>query len=100
MDKIRIKEFLKREDYIYMDTDTNMSIKGLSNLTYAAIVCQAGLPTFYVLSLHEDRKINTTFKVQVKVHIHPSQIEKFENISALKLRKPPQATLSCLLKQQ
>lgn len=83
----------KREEYIYMDCSIRMSVKAMSNLMYAAIITKSGLPTSYGVGIYEYSRAQNAFNnVEVKVHIHPTQIERFEQESGIALRKPQSVT--------
>lgn len=82
-------KYLKQEEYVYKDTTIRMSKRAMSDLLYAAIICQAGLPTFFGVGIYEyGRDSNRFNNVDVKVHIHPSMIHQFEIESQAILREP------------
>lgn len=85
------KEYLKKEEYIYMDLTILMNDKTMANVLYAAIKTQADFPTIWSMSAYEyDRAQNKHNEALIKVHIHPSQVTEFELISGRQLRKPQQ----------
>lgn len=86
---------LKNEEYIYMDCKIRMSTRAMANLMYAAIITQSGLPTSFGVGIYDyERSQNAYNMVDVKVHIHPSQIERFELESTVKLIKPLSVTIN------
>lgn len=78
-----------RENYVYRDCKIRMSQKVMANLLYAAIMTKAGLPTSYGCGIYEYRRDQNSYNcVDIKVHIHPDQISKFEELSGVKLKTP------------
>lgn len=88
------KEFLKKEEFVYMDLSILMNDKTMANVLYAAIKTQAHFPTIWSMSAYEyDRKQNKHNNAWIKVHIHPSQIITFELISNCQLKQPQSVTI-------
>ena len=82
-------KFLPREEYEYRDCKVRMSQRAMADLLYAAISTKSGLPHFHGVVIHQyTRKQNAFNRVDVKVHIHPSQIAEFEGIAGVKLTMP------------
>lgn len=88
-------EHYKREEYVYMDAHIRMSQKAMANFLYASIMTRASLPTSFGVGIYEyDRHQNSFNNVDIKVHLHPSYIPKFEDLSGTKLRKPVSITIN------
>lgn len=85
-----------KKDYIYMDCSIKMSQKAMANLLYAVIITHSDIPTTYGVGIYEyTRSQNSYNMVDVKIHIHPSKINEFEELSGVKLEKPIQIQLNC-----
>lgn len=84
-----------KTDYIYMDCDIKMSQKSMANLLYAVIMTHSDIPTTFGVGIYEyTQKQNSYNRVDVKIHIHPSKIEEFEQLSGIKLKTPIQLQLN------
>ena len=82
-------KYLPKEEYIYMDLDLTMSEKQMASALYAGIETHAAFTILYNLNRGEySRKKNSRNRAQIKVHIHPNEIENFNTLSGLKLKKP------------
>lgn len=76
------------EEYEYRIAKTKMSKNKLADLMYAAIMTRSGLPNSFGIGIYNlTRSQNTYNLVDVNVHIHPSKIEQFEEISGVSLRE-------------
>ena len=85
-----------KKDYIYMDCSIKMSQKAMANLLYAVIITQSDIPTSYGVGIYKcTRSQNSYNMVDVKIHIHPSKIDEFEELSGVKLEKPIEIQLNC-----
>lgn len=89
------KPYLKKEEFVYMDFELSMSDKAMSNALYAAVMTQASFPTIWNMDAYQySRAQNKRNRMYLKVHIHPSMIETFNEISLGKLEKPIEVTLN------
>jgi hypothetical protein len=89
------KPYLKREEFVYMDFELQMSDKAMANALYAAVITQASFPTIWSMSAHDyNRSQNKRNGMILKVHIHPTMIETFNSISLGILQKPPTITIN------
>lgn len=92
---IRDPYFKNLSEYVYRDCHIRMSVKAMSNLLYAVIITHAGIPLTWTLGAYEyTRQQNAYNGVDVKVHIHPDNIEAFEKLSGAKLEKPQSVTVN------
>lgn len=81
--------YLPKEQYVYRVCKIKMSDRAMSDLLYAAIMTQAGLPLSHGIGIYShDRRTNRYHYVNFKVHIHPEAIKKFEEISGVELTMP------------
>lgn len=82
-------KYLPKEEYIYMDLDIKMSTKEMASVLYAGIDTAARFTILWNMNRGEySRNQNSINMAHIKVHIHPSQIENFNNLSGLKLKQP------------
>lgn len=87
--------FPKKEEYIYMDCSIRMSNRAMADLLYAVIMTDSSVVTSYGIGIGDyDRKQNAYNRVDIKIHIHPSLIEEFNNISKTILTKPIRVTIN------
>lgn len=83
------KIILDKENYIYMDCNIEMSQKAMSNLLYAVIMTHSTISSTFGIGIYEyTRKQNSYNTVNIKVHIHPTKINEFEELSEVKLKSP------------
>lgn len=82
-------KYRKKEEYVYMDLPVKMSTKVMANVLYAAFETAAEFTTIWNMNRGEyTRKQNTYNTGYLKVHIHPDEITKFNELSGLQLQKP------------
>lgn len=90
-----MKKFYKKEEYVYMDLAFTMSTKQMADVLYAAIETDAKLPNFWYMNRGEfTRKQSSRHRAWAKVHIHPDEINNFEELTGLKLEEPIQFQLN------
>ena len=84
-----------KTDYIYMDCSIKMNQKAMANLLYAVIMTRSDIPTTFGVGIYEyTQKQNSYNRVDVKIHIHPTKIDEFEELSGVKLKTPIQLQLN------
>lgn len=84
-----MRKILNKDEYVYMDCSITLSTKKLSNVLYAAIMTQSAITNSYGVGIYEyDRSQNSYNGCDLKIHIHPTMIDKFEELSHIKLRNP------------
>ncbi len=89
------KEYLKYEEFVYMDFKLKMSDKAMANALYAAVISQASFPTIWSMDAHDyNRSQNKRNSMTLKVYIHPTMIDTFNSISLGKLQKPPKVGIN------
>lgn len=87
---------MNEEEYIYRDCNIRMSQKAMSNLLYAVIMTRAAIPTTYGIGIYEYRRDQNSYNtVDIKIHIHPTKIDEFEEIAGVKLERPISITVNC-----
>lgn len=85
---------LKKEEFVYMDCSIRMSTRVMADLLYATIMTGAAIPTTWGIGIYDNsRNSNSYNRVDVKIHIHPTMIDKFEHLSDVKLKKPISVTI-------
>lgn len=76
-------------NFVYRDCKIKMSEKSMSNLLYAVIMTHSKIQDTYGVGIYDyNRKQNTYNTVDIKIHIHPNNIEEFEQLSGFKLKEP------------
>lgn len=86
---------MKQEEYVYRDLEINMSTKSLSDVLYAGIMTDAKFTTLWTLSGKEyTRTQNSRNEACIKIHIHPTKIKQFEELSGKTLKKPISVTIN------
>lgn len=90
------KFYLRREEeFVYMDCKIRMSTRAMANLLYASLITRSPLVNSYGVGIYEyERKSNSFNMVDIKVHIHPDNIERFEQEATVKLVKPISITVN------
>lgn len=84
-----------KEEYVYKDCKIRMSSKSMSNFLYAIIMTKATISGTLGIGIYEYNRIQNSFNnVDIQIHIHPSQIEIFEEISGTKLKEPVKINLT------
>jgi hypothetical protein len=83
-----MRNFYKKEEYVYKDANIRLSQKAMSDFLYASLMCQASITTSWCLCYEYSRKQNSYNNADFKVYIHPNEIEQFEIISGTKLKEP------------
>ncbi len=84
-----MKGYFPKEEYVFMDLDLTMSEKQMASALYAGIETNAAFTILYNLNRGEySRKQNSRNRAQIKVFLPESQIENFNNLSGLALKKP------------
>jgi len=86
-----MRKILNKDEFVYKDCKVSISDKKLSGLLYAVIMTQSAITTTWGCGIYEyNRKQNSGNMVDVKIHIHPSQIQLFETLSGVVLNNPIQ----------
>lgn len=86
-----MRKILNKDEYAYKDCKIRVSDKKMSDFLYAVIMTQSAITTTWGCGIYEyTRKQNGGNRVDVKIHIHPSQIELFETLSGVVLNNPIQ----------
>jgi hypothetical protein len=90
-----MRKILKKEEYEYMDCSINLSTKKMADVLYAAIMTQSAITNSYGVGIYEyDRSQNSRNGCDLKIHIHPTMIDNFQELSGIKLRQPIQVQLN------
>ena len=86
-----MRKILNKYEYAYKDCKISVSDKKMSYFLYAVIMTQSAITTTCGCGIYEyTRKQNGGNIVDVKIHIHPSQIQLFETLSGVVLNNPIQ----------
>lgn len=81
-----------KEDYVYKNCSIAMSTTQMANLMYAVIMCKAAIPSTFGIGIYGYTHVqNCRNRVEVVIHIHPCNIEKFESIAHVTLKNPQTA---------
>ena len=84
-----MRKILNKNEYEYRDCSITLSTKKLSNVLYAAIMTQSAITNSYGIGIYEyDRSQNSYNGCELKIHIHPTMIDKFQELSGIELRNP------------
>ena len=92
---MEIVDTIRKTGYVYMDAGIKMSQKAMANLLYAVIMTHASIPTTFGIGIYGyTRSQNSYNLVDIKIHIHPSFIPLFEELSGVKLESPIQVQVN------
>lgn len=80
---------LPKEEFVYRDAELNMSKDAMANALYATIITKAEITSTFCLSYEYDRKQNNRNSAWLKVHIHPSMIDRWSIEAKTILKRPP-----------
>lgn len=84
-----------QKDYVYKDCSLRMGSKKMADLLYAIIMTNSHIVGSYGTGIYEyTRKQNCYNFVELKIFIHPSMIQKFEELSGIKLKDPIQVSIN------
>ena len=84
--------YLERTEYIARQSKIRMGEKSMASFMYAMIITKSVMTCAFGISIYQHtRKQNCRGWVEIMIHIHPSQIEKFEEESGISLSKPVEA---------
>jgi hypothetical protein len=87
--------YINKQEYKYYDCSIRMSVKAMSSILYALVMTQAEMRNSYGVGIYQyDRKQNAYNNVYLKIYIHPSLVNKFEEFSGVKLKKPQSISLN------
>lgn len=90
-----MRTILKKDEFVYKDCKVSISDKKMSGLLYAVIMTQSAIANTWGCGIYEyNRKQNSGNMVDVKIHIHPTQIELFETLSGIVLNNPIQVQVN------
>lgn len=90
-----MRKILNKNEYEYKDCSINLSTKKMADVLYAAIMTQSAITNSYGVGIYEyERSQNSYNGCDLKIHIHPSMIDKFEELSHIKLRNPMNVQLN------
>lgn len=82
-------KFYKESEFVYMDCEVRMSKEKLFRVLYAMIMCHAKITNSYGVGIYEySRQQNSFNNVDLKIHIHPDEIDNFQRMSDAMLTVP------------